>query len=610
MSEGESHKKQPSRRRQGPEGMSAPAEKPKEFKATWARLIKYGKSHLPMLIVVFAVTIVGSAFQVYAPRLVGDLTDHIWTIVTIGSIDMPAIGKIGLTLILIYAIVAAMSVIQGWFTATITQKITKQMRTDISRKINRLPFKFFGKVSYGDVLSHMTNDADTVGQTMNQSITMLISSLSLLIGSIIMMFYVNWIMAATAIATSLGGFAMMFIIIKRSQKYFTEQQENLGECNGLVEEAYSGHTVIKAYNNSATFKEKFTGINVRLYDSAWKSQFFSGLMFPLMGFIGNFAYVAICIVGAVLMMNGTIGFGVITAFMIYVRLFTQPLSQLAQAATNLQRVAAASEHIFEFLDVGEMEDEGQKTKRLTNVRGDVEFRNVKFGYVPGKTVIHDFSANVKAGQRIAIVGPTGAGKTTLVNLLMRFYELDGGEIRIDGTPITEVPRENVHEQFCMVLQDTWLFEGTIKENIVYSQQNIPDATVEEACKTVGLHHFIQTLPEGYNTVLNETASLSEGQKQLLTIARAIIKDSPLLILDEATSSVDTRTERIVQSAMDKLTVGRTAFIIAHRLSTIKNADRILVIRDGDIVESGNHDELLSQKGFYADLYNSQFEGAT
>jgi ATP-binding cassette subfamily B protein len=425
-----------------------------------------------------------------------------------------------------------------------------------------------------------------------------------------MMFYNSWILALVAIGSSFIGFALMIIIMSKSQKYFKIQQQGLGNINGHIEEIYSGHNVVKAYNGERNAKKTFEDINGSLYNSGWKSQFMSGLMMPIMNFIGNFGYAAVCVVGAALVMKGTISFGVIVAFMIYIRLFTQPLSQLAQSMQQLQRTAAASERVFEFLDEEELDDESHKIKKLKNVKGDVEFKNVRFGYEKDKTIINDFSANVKAGQKIAIVGPTGAGKTTMVNLLMRFYEIDGGEIYIDGIPISRVTRENVHDQFCMVLQDTWLFEGTIKENIIYSKHGVTDKEVIDACKSVGIHHFIRTLPQGYDTVLNDKASLSVGQKQLVTIARAIIQNSPLLILDEATSSVDTRTEKLVQDAMDKLTQGRTSFVIAHRLSTIKNADLILVMKDGDIIESGNHKELLEKGGFYAELYNSQFELAS
>jgi ABC-type multidrug transport system, ATPase and permease components len=397
--------------------------------------------------------------------------------------------------------------------------------------------------------------------------------------------------------------------MSKSQKHFTVQQQGLGDINGHIEEVYSGHNVVKVYNGGKESKKTFESINGSLYESGWKSQFLSGLMMPIMSFIGNFGYVAVCVVGAALAMNGTISFGVIVAFMMYIRLFTQPLSQLAQSMQQLQRTAAASERVFEFFDEEELTDESQKLKKLENIKGNVEFKSIQFGYEKGKTIINDFSAQIKAGQKIAIVGPTGAGKTTMVNLLMRFYEIDSGEILIDGIPISHVTRENVHDQFCMVLQDTWLFEGTIKENIIYSKQGVTDEDVITACKAVGIHHFIRTLPNGYDTVLNDKTSLSAGQKQLVTIACAIIQDSPLLILDEATSSVDTRTEKLVQDAMNKLTEGRTSFVIAHRLSTIRDADLILVMKDGDIIEEGNHIELLSKNGFYAELYNSQFEMA-
>jgi len=494
--------------------------------------------------------------------------------------------------------------------ATMSAKISKNMRTDISAKINKIPLKYFDKTSYGDVISRVTNDVDTIGQTLNQSLDNLVRAITMFAGSITMMFITNWIMALTAIGTSLVGFAIMMVIMSKSQKHFKAQQQGLGDINGHIEEIYSGHNVVKVYNGGKNAAKTFEAINGTLYESGWKSQFMSGLMMPVMMFIGNIGYVAVCVVGAVLTMNGMIGFEVIVAFMLYIRLFTQPLSQLAQSMQQLQRTAAASERVFEFLDEEELTDESGKLQKMENVKGDVEFRNVRFGYDKDRTIIKDFSVKVKAGQKVAIVGPTGAGKTTMVNLLMRFYEIDSGDICIDGIPISQVTRENVHDQFCMVLQDTWLFEGTIKENIIYSKQGVTNEAVEIACKAVGLHHFIRSLPQGYDTVLNDRANLSVGQKQLVTIARAMIQNAPLLILDEATSSVDTRTERIVQVAMDKLTKGRTSFVIAHRLSTIKNADMILVMKDGDIIETGSHTELLKNGGLYADLYNSQFDHAS
>ena len=592
-------------------------EKPKSFKATMKKLIRYCKSYLPVIIVALVAAIAGTVLQILGPDKLKDLTNEIGKGLPrmiqgkplMGAIDLTAVAGITWALVFFYAGSMLLNLTQSYIMATVTQKISKRMRTDIAEKMNRLPLKYFDSTSHGDILSRVTNDVDAIGQTLNQSIGTLVTSVTLLIGSLAMMFYNNWIMALTAVGASLIGFVLMMVIMGKSQKHFTRQQRALGAINGHIEEVYTGHNVVKVYNGSRAARDTFETINGELYVSAWKSQFLSGLMMPLMAFVGNLGYVAVCVVGAVLAVNGTISFGVIVAFMLYVRLFTQPLSQIAQAFNNLQRTAAAGERVFEFLDEKELADENDKLLCLSHVLGNVEFRHVKFGYNPEKTIIHDFSAKVNAGQKVAIVGPTGAGKTTIVNLVMRFYELDGGEILLDGTPISSLPRKNVHEQFGMVLQDTWLFEGTIRDNIAYGKQNVTDEQVVAASKTVGLHHFIRTLPEGYNTVLNAQASLSEGQKQLITIARAMIQNAPLLILDEATSSVDTRTERIVQRAMDKLTEGRTSFVIAHRLSTIKNADLILVMKDGDIVESGNHEELLAKQGFYAELYNSQFEPA-
>lgn len=601
----------------GPQGMGVTVEKSQDFKGTWGKLIKYCKAYLPIMAFALLTAVAGTVLQIIGPDKLKDITNEITKglpalingQMIIGAINMEAVVHTAKLLVFFYGSATLLNFSQSFIMATVTQKISKTMRTDISQKINRLPLRYFDKTSYGDVLSRVTNDVDAIGQTMNQSIGTLVTSVTMFIGSFIMMFYTNWILALTAVFASVIGLTLMIVIMKKSQKYFSAQQKGLGNVNGYIEEIYSGHNIVKAYNGSRDAKKNFEEINEGLYDSAWKSQFLSGLMMPIMQFIGNFGYVAVCVVGAVLAMKGTISFGVIVAFMMYIRLFTQPLSQMAQAANNLQRTAAAGERVFEFLEEAEMENESQKVKTLKDVKGEVEFKHVKFGYVPEKTIIQDFSAKIKQGQKIAIVGPTGAGKTTIMNLLMRFYELDGGEILLDGTPISQVSRENVHQQFCMVLQDSWLFEGTIKENIIYSKQGITEEQVVNACKTVGLHHFIKTLPDGYDTVLNDKASLSEGQKQLITIARAMIQNAPLLILDEATSSVDTRTERIVQSAMDQLTVGRTSFVIAHRLSTIKNADLILVMKDGDIIESGNHQELLARGGFYAELYNSQFESA-
>jgi ATP-binding cassette subfamily B protein len=484
------------------------------------------------------------------------------------------------------------------------------MRSDISHKINRLPMSYYNKTSTGDVLSRVTNDVDTIGQSLNQSLSNFVHAVVLFAGSLIMMLKTNGIMTLTSVAASLIGFLFMFLIMGRSQKYFLRQQQCLGRLNGHVEEMYAGHTVVKAYNGEDDTGKAFDEMNHDLYESGLKAQCLAGVMQPLMGFVGNLGYVAVCVVGGALALNNQITFGVIVAFMMYVRYFTQPLSQIAQAMQSLQSAAAAGERVFEFLEAEEMEDEHNKTEKLEHVQGTVEFDHVKFGYDENKTIIHDFSATAKPGQKIAIVGPTGAGKTTMVNLLMRFYELQGGEIRIDGIPTKNLKREEVHAQFCMVLQDTWLFEGTVRENLVYCGEQVSDEKITEACKAVGLDHYIRTLPKGYDTVLNDQVNLSQGQKQQLTIARAMIADKPMLILDEATSSVDTRTEQQIQNAMDLLMENRTSFVIAHRLSTIRNADMILVLKDGDIIESGTHDELLERNGFYAELYNSQFEQAS
>ena len=604
----------------GPMGggpMGGMVEKPKEFKKTWLRLIVYSKRYAPAVITALALAAIGTVMQIIGPDRLKDMANLIMKglpslvngLPAMGKVDLDAVRRIAFTLVIFYAGAAVLGFAQGYIMTTVTQKISKNLRTGISEKINRLPLKYFDKVSYGDVLSRVTNDVDAIGQSMNQSIGTLVTAVTMLAGSLVMMFYNSWILALTAIFSSLFGFLFMALIMSRSQKYFARQQEGLGEANGHVEEVYSGHNVVKAYNGGKEAVRVFDRINAKLYDSGWKSQFMSGLMMPVMTFIGNFGYVAVCVVGAALAMNGSISFGVIVAFMMYIRLFTQPLSQIAQAFQNLQRAAAAGERVFELFDEAEMSDESQKAKKLENIRGDVEFRHVRFGYTEDKMVINDFSAHVKAGQKVAIVGPTGAGKTTIVNLLMRFYELNAGEILVDGTPIDQVRRENVHDQFGMVLQDTWMFEGTIKENVVYCKENVSDEQVIAACKAVGLHHFIRTLPQGYETRLDDKASLSQGQKQLVTIARAMIQNAPMLILDEATSSVDTRTEVLIQEAMDKLTQGRTSFVIAHRLSTIKNADVILVMKDGDVIESGRHEQLLSKGGYYAELYQSQFEPA-
>lgn len=601
----------------GRDPMSGALENPKNFKCTMAKLLGYCQNYLPVILIALIAAAAGTVLQIIGPDKLKDLTNEIMQGLpamikgksVLGSIDMDAVSEIAWTLTVFYGISLLLNYLQSLIMATVTQIISKKMRTDLAQKVNCLPLEYFDSTSYGDVLSRVTNDVDAIGETLNQSLGTLITSVTMLMGSLIMMFYNSPILALTAVGSSVVGVVFMKLIMKGSQKYFREQQKELGRINGHIEEVYTGHNVVKVYNGSREAKESFEKSNTNLYGSAWKSQFLSGLMMPLMSFVGNLGYAAVCAVGAALAVDGKITFGVIVAFMMYVRLFTQPLAQIAQVMNNLQRTAAASERVFEFLDEAELENESEKQSGLVGVQGDVEFKQVKFGYAPDKPVIHNFSAKIKAGQKVAIVGPTGAGKTTMVNLLMRFYELDAGEIRIDGVPIHKVPRENVHEQFSMVLQDTWLFEGTIRDNIIYSKQGVTEEEVIKVCQTVGLHHFIKTLPQGYDTVLSDKDCLSEGQKQLITIARAMIQNAPLLILDEATSSVDTRTERMVQAAMDQLTGGRTSFVIAHRLSTIKNADLILVMQDGDIIESGSHGELLARQGFYAELYNNQFEAA-
>ena len=535
-------------------------------------------------------------------------TLNIW-LNTETKINLDSIFRIAIFLVILYIISYFANFFQGFLMATVNQRVSKNLRTAISDKINRLLLKYFDSMSYGEVLSRVTNDVDTIGQALNNSVNTLVGAAALFIGSLIMMFVTNWIMALSGVIATIIGFVIMIVIISKSQKYFMEQQAVLGQVNGIVEECYSGQEIIKAYNAEQETGEFFEKENTRLYKSAWKSQFYSGLMQPIMGFIGNFSYVVVCVVGAVLVYYNIINFSVIIAIMIYIRLFTQPLAQMAQGVTNLQSAAAASERVFEFLEQPELSDESNLTKRLENseIKGNVEFKHVKFGYVPEKIIIKDFSAKIKAGQKVAIVGPTGAGKTTLVNLLMKFYDVTDGDILIDGVSIKELTRENVHSIFGMVLQDTWLFQGTIKDNVRYSREDVTDEQIINACVECGIDHFVKTLPNGYDTILDDNTNVSAGQKQLLTIARAMVENAPMLILDEATSSVDTRTEILIQNSMDKLTENRTSFVIAHRLSTIKNADIILVMKDGDIIEMGNHEELLAKNGFYAELYNSQFE---
>ncbi|MBO6145872.1 MAG: ABC transporter ATP-binding protein [Bacilli bacterium] len=525
------------------------------------------------------------------------------------NMNMQRVKKITIYLIIIYIISALFSFSQSFIMTTVSNRFAQKLRENISKKINKLPLRYFDKQMSGDILSRVTNDVDTIAQTMNQSLGTLVTTLTLFLGSIIMMFYTNYIMALTAIFSSIFGFIFMGKILSKSQKYFIARQKELGNLNSHIEEVYTSLNVVKVYNGKKISDKKFDEYNKKVYEANRKSQFLSGLMMPMMGFIGNFGYVCVCIVGAILAKNDIITFGVIVAFMTYVRLFTQPLSQLAQSLTSLQSTAAASERVFEFIDEEEMKEEKVKEVLYKDkVKGNIDFEDIVFTYDGNdKPTINGFSAKVKNGQKIAIVGPTGAGKTTMVNLLMKFYDIDSGDIKIDNTSIKDLSRENIRELFTMVLQDTWMFDGTIKENIVYNSKNVSDEKVKEVCKTVGLHHFIKTLPKGSDTKVSDNDSISQGQRQLLTIARAMIDETPFLILDEATSNVDTRTEELVQNAMDKLTKGKTSFIIAHRLSTIKNADLILVMKDGNIIEQGNHNELMNKNGFYAELYNSQFE---
>ncbi len=577
-----------------------------QFKKSMAKLIKYCKKFYWLIGISLILGAISVVCQIISPNLISDLTDLISGGLMAGGIDLDAVTRTALTILTLALFMAVLGYFQHFIMATATQKIVFKFRDDISWKINKLPLQYFDTHLYGDTLSRVTNDVDMIGQTMNQSVSSLFSNIILFVGVVIAMFVTQWIMAFTVIGATLIGFLIIVICLSKSQKYFIMQQKNLGDLNAHIEEVYSGHNVIKLFNAERDKGEEFVKINKKLYTSAWKSQFLSNAMMPIMGFVGNFAFVSVCVVGAVLVANGTIGLGPIAAFMIYARMFSNPLSQIAQSLTSLQSTSAACGRVFEFLEEKELENEEHKTEVLTDVKGEIEFEHVKFGYNKDKIIIKDFSVKVYAGEKVAIVGPTGAGKTTLVNLLMRFYEINSGDIRIDGHSIKDLTRENIHDLFGMVLQDTWLFQGTIKENLRYNKENVTDEQIVEACKSVGVDHFIQTLPQGYDTVIDDAVNLSAGQKQLLTIARTMVANNPMLILDEATSSVDTRTEELIQKAMDKLMEGRTSFIIAHRLSTIKNADIILVLKDGDVIESGNHEELMAKGGFYADLYNSQF----
>lgn len=591
--------------RHGPPGRGAD-EKPKNVKSSMLELLRYLKPWYKPIVISLIFSLVGTLLTIIAPDKLADLTNNISDGLQTG-IDMDLIIKSILIILAIYISANLVTCAASYIMITVMQKLAWSMRTSISQKINKLPLKFFDKVTVGDVLSRITNDVDTISSALNSSITTLVQAVVQFVGVTIIMFATSGRLALTAIGSSILGFVLMFFIVSRSRKYFRQQQQNLGDMNGHVEEMYSGHNIVRAYGATAQSKKEFDRINDNLYNSAWKSQFFSGMLMPLMGFVGNLGYVAVCIVGATLTMSGAIRFGTVIAFISYVKLFTNPLSQISQAVSSLMSASAAGERVFGFLAEEEMPDDSGCTAHIDHVRGKVEFENVRFGYDEDKPIIHDFSADIEPGQKVAIVGYTGAGKTTMVNLLMRFYELWSGQIKIDGVPVSQMRRSDVHAMFGMVLQDTWLFDGTYRENIAYGKRGVTDEQVEAACKLVGLDHYIKTLPKGYDTELNDRSSLSAGQRQLLTIARAMVENAPMIILDEATSSVDTRTEVLVQKAMDRLTRGRTSFVIAHRLSTIRDADLILVMDKGDIVESGTHEQLLEKGGLYKELYTSQFE---
>lgn len=578
------------------------------FKTSMKKLLIYSKKQWALMLIAILLGAISVVFQILGPIKIKDITNIITNGVMAGEVDVEGVIKIALFLLTIYLIGLLLGYLQNYLSTVVTQKIAKRLRSDISKKINVLPLNYFDNHQYGDILSRVTNDVDTIGQSMDESIAGLFSNILLFVGVLIAMFVTEWILALTVIATTILGFGFSMIFMTKAQKYFVQNQQNIGELNAHIEENYSGHNVVSLFNAQETNGKEFNSVNKKLLNSCRKSQFISGVMMPIMGFVGNFGYVAVCIVGAILASKRGVGYiGVISAFMIYVRLFSNPLSQIAQSLTRLQSTSAASLRVFEFLEEREMADESNKADQKIKVKGDVSFEHVKFGYNEDQVIIKDFSADVKAGQKVAIVGPTGAGKTTLVNLLMRFYEINDGDIKVDGVSTKNMRRSDVHAMFGMVLQDTWLFQGTIEENLRYNNLSATDEQIVEACKQVGVDHFIQTLPEGYNTMVDDSINLSAGQKQLLTIARTMIENRPMMILDEATSSVDTRTEILLQQAMDKVMEGRTSFIIAHRLSTIKNSDKIFVLKDGDIVESGNHEELLEKGGFYAELYNSQFE---
>ena len=581
-----------------------------DLKAALRRLTAYLRKSLGILIFALVLAALSAVLTIIGPDQVGKIA----TLMSEGlmtGIDLAAVAKVGILLAVIYGLSALFGFTQHYIMASVTLKMSYRMRGELSEKINHVPQKYFNFHSQGDILSRITNDVSTLQQGLTNSLPTIISAATQFVGCLIMMFVTEWRLALVSLAITLVGLLLVILIMSRSQKYFTARQESLGALNGYVEEMYSGHAVVRISRAGEPVGEKFDQLNSAVYDANWRSQFLSGVMQPLMNVIGNLSYVAVCVLGSILAIRGTIDIGVIVSFILYVRLFTSPLTQIAQGMTNMQTASASAHRIFDFLESEELPDESDKTPAPQTVKGAVSFEHVRFSYpdAPEKIIIKDFSAEVRPGQKVAIVGPTGAGKTTMVNLLMRFYELCGGSIRIDGTPASELRREDVHRMFAMVLQDTWLFEGTVRENLVYNMPDVTDEQLETVCRACGLDKFVHSLPHGFDTVLSDSSSISAGQKQLLTIARAMLQDAPMLILDEATSSVDTRTELLIQRAMDRLTENRTSFVIAHRLSTIKNADLILVMKDGDVIESGTHETLMQKGGFYADLYNSQFERA-
>lgn len=582
-----------------------------EMASAMKKIIEYMKGSVGIVAVALVLAALGAVLTIIGPDKVGEITDLMADGLMTG-IDLKAVARVGIFLGAIYISSSLFTFIQQYIMATVTLKMSYRMRSDLSRKINCVPQKYFNSHSQGDILSRITNDVSTLQQGLTNSLPIIISAAAQFVGCLIMMFVTEWRLALISLFITFFGLFLIVFIMSKSQKFFLDRQESLGKLNGYVEEMYSGHEVVRISRGADNVKKHFAGLNEAVYNANWKSQFLSGIMQPLMNVIGNLAYVAVCVFGSMLALNGTITFGVIISFILYVRLFTSPLGQIAQGMTNMQTASASAQRIFDFIESEELPDESDKSSEVPAVKGNVSFENVRFSYpdTPDKVIIKNFSAEVKAGQKVAIVGPTGAGKTTMVNLLMRFFEINSGSISIDGTPISQLSRETVHNMFSMVLQDTWLFEGTVRENLVYNMEGISDESLERVCKACGLDKFVHTLPEGFDTVLSESVAISAGQKQLLTIARAMLQNAPMLILDEATSSVDTRTELLIQRAMDKLTKGRTSFVIAHRLSTIKNADLILVMRDGDVIESGNHETLMAKGGFYAELYNSQFDQAS